>query len=275
MGKIGIILWASAISMAGLVGCGSSKSSSASGPAGAPDFAALKATLTTPTGTLQPGSEGTVAGGFSKQSTASTDGSPFGGSSASPKSLQGQLALESLHTLSGPSSCPGLDQGGTGTCACPGGGSLDYNVPVGGFGSLSGKNKSGPVDITLGLTANSCVDESGGSFNGKFFVNAKSTKADNSDLVLVESIHLAITGGKKPGQYDVDLLLDLSTSPQRIVFAVDVPDGKVLVSGSWDAATKTGTITITDKTGTTTCTAMNGMGSCKGVDGKLRDGLKF
>lgn len=271
--------------MTSVVACGSSGTSSSGGSGvAAPDFAALTVSLTTPTGTLQPGSEGTVAASFGKQLTASTDGSPFGGSDSDSDSAtstnsialgDGRLALRALHTLGGGPVCPGLTTGGTGTCACPSGGSLDYNVPAGGVDKLFTKQGTGPINTTLSLIANNCAEGGGESINGKVFINAKSTKVDNSDLVLIESVHMVVAGGAKPGQYDVDLLFDFSSTPQRIVFAVDVPDGKVLVSGSWDATTKNGSLTITDKTGKTTCTVAAGTGTCTGPNGQVRTGIKF
>ena len=55
-------------------------------------------------------------------------------------------------------------------------------------------------------------------------------------------------------------------------FSVGVNDGTVVVSSdaAWDAAAKTGTITVKDRNETWTCTFTNGSGSCSSDKGGSR-----
>ena len=52
-------------------------------------------------------------------------------------------------------------------------------------------------------------------------------------------------------------------------YSVQVADGNVVISGTWNSVTKTGSLTITDKTGTITCNGTDGKTvTCKGPNGE-------
>ncbi len=279
MGKIGTVFFASALALLTSVGCGSGSDApaggSGSGGGAAPNFDALQATLTTPTGTLTPGGEGAVISKYSAQNDASARGNLFGGgsSSSSGGKTTGQshaegIALDTVHALSG---CDSLKGGGTGTCSCESG-DIAYDIPANASEALGGKSDT-PVDVVMSIKANSCV-QSGKSLNGSLYIKIKRTDAKNQAIIY--SIHIAIKDGKNDGQYDVDLMYETKAGLFKIVYAVDVPDGKVLVSGNWDANTQMGMLTIQDKVGTTTCTSTGaGTGKCTGPDGKERTDVRL
>jgi hypothetical protein len=272
MRKDGALLFVGIV-LAALAGC-SSSSSSGSGSEGTgspPNFDALQQTLTTPTGTLQPGQESSVATEYGKQQGAMEE-NPFGSGSVSSNAYGARLYAQTLRIAAGGGdACSGaFDNGGKGSCACPGGGTVAFDIPAGGMDAAFSSNKQGPISVTVSLAASQCSDGEGRSFDGSAYMRMKSTKADNSDIVVVEALHLTVTGGTNPGRYDVDFLLDMASVPQRIVFAVDVPDGKVLVSGTYDRKTKTGELDITDKKGQTKCVVTNGSGTCTAPDGTTR-----
>jgi hypothetical protein len=274
MATIRTMFLAAAFSLATLVGCSSSTSSTSSGgsSAGAPNFDNLQTTLTTPTGTFAAGSEAKVVDGFGQKVASMTGGLSFlgGGSESSTKS-ESDLAFAALNILA-ETSCDALKAAsGTGTCACATSGTVAYEIPAGGLDGLDSKSDA-PVDGTLSLRPSACNDGKK-TVDGSLYIRVKKTNAKNG--LIIYSIRLSIVGGEKPGTYDVDVLFESKDGKSTIVFAVDVPDGKVLVSGSYDANTGNGSITIKDKQGEYTCTATNGVGKCNTPDGKTREGIKF
>jgi hypothetical protein len=267
MNKLGTTACAAVVSLAIMAGCGSSSDAGGGGAAaGAPDFNAIETKLTKPTGTFDTAQTGAVTDSFGTQMTAA-ENNPFGGSGSSTatKSFGGALALQTVHTNSLDASCPGLQSGGKGSCSCDSG-SLTYSLPPGGFGSDPSKTV-GPIDIAIDINASACAD-TGSVYDGGIHIKEKSLLADHTDLFLLYDIHLSVTGAK-PGKYDIDYLLKNGV----LTFAVDVKDGKVLISakGGWDKATKTGSFTITDKDGTWSCTAVNGKGSCTDKGGVVHN----
>ena len=268
MRTMGIILWATlgTATAFGSMGCSSSTSGGSGGGGAAPDFGTLETTLTKPTGTFDETQAGPVTDGFNTQLTASESNGLGGGSSSSSKSFMGgELALTSLEPQNVNASCPGLKSGGAGSCACPMGGTITYDLPPGGVEKVLGdKTNTAPIDQTISLKVAACGDEAS-VYDGSYYIKVKSAQADRKDLFILYAIHLAVTGAKM-GKYDVDYLL----KDGKVTFAIEVKDGKVLVSasGNWDKKTKTGTITVTDKNGTWTCMAVNGKGMCTDKDGK-------
>ncbi len=232
-----------------VVACGSSDSSSGSGSA--PDFNTLETELTVPTGTMAAGEEAAVGDGLgAKQEQAS--GNPFGGIGGS--SLKPQASCDTI----------GQDGTATGTCDCPGGGSVTYDLS----GLQSQQNaQDGNIDFTLSYSADSCVSD-GNTMNGSVYIKEKGNTKDYANLLIIYALHMTISGTKN-ATYDVDYLYKNG----KIVFKIDVKDGSVLVSGSgnWDKTTKTGEFTVTDKNETWTCKATNGVGTCTSDKGGTRD----
>lgn len=246
------------------IGCGSDEESGTGG-SGAPDFVALEGKLTQPTGTLAPGQESSVQDAFGAQTEAAS-GNPFGGGGASSGTSTTQSA-DALSTLAlGPlntsSSCSGFQQGGSGTCSCPNGGSITYDIPATTQGK-PGENPNGTIDQTVSIIANQCGTSADQTVHGSIYWKLK-----NPPPMQLFSVHVAITG-RSAGKYDVEYLYKDGV----ITFAVDVADGRVLVSakGGWNKATKTGTLTIKDKNETWTCSLTNGKGTCTSDKGASRN----
>lgn len=265
MKKFGLAVLVSVIA-AVQVGCAEDSGGSQGGGAagGPPDFAALENKLTQPTGTFSSGQEGSVADGFGSQSD-SAQNNPFGGGSSGTSSQQsaGEIALQTLQPLeSSNSTCPGLQQGGKGSCACPNGGTLDYDVPANVTGR-PGEDAQGSIDQTVSLVAHTCGTEADQMVDGSIYWKIKSPPP-----MQLFSVHLKLSG-RQTARYDVDYL----NKNGVVTFAVDVADGRVLVSakGSWDKKSKTGTLVITDKSDTWTCTLTNGKGTCTSAAGATRN----
>jgi hypothetical protein len=244
-----------------LVGCGSDGASSSGGAGAAPDFVALEGRLTQPSGTFAAGQEGAVQDAFGTQSTAA-QGNPFGGGSGGTTTTKSvSLSPQSLHILAGAGDCAGLTSGGgKGSCACSNGGSIDFDVPAGAAGQPA--QATGSIDQTISINAHACV-EGAQTVDGSIFYKVKSPPP-----MQLFSVHLNMTG-TKTARYDVDYLLKDGV----ITFAVDVADGRVLVSakGNWNQATKSGTLVVTDKNDTWTCTLTSGKGTCTSAKGATRN----
>lgn len=240
------------------MGCSSSDSGGGSGTGGAPDFGALEERLTKPSGTFDESQASPVLDGYGQQNESATSGNPFGGSSSSTQSAGLAIQAEG-------SACNNLGQGGQGSCSCPSGGTLTWDMPQG--SSMQSQNSSGAIDQTVSIVASACSDGKQ-TIDGSIYYKIKSVKQDRSDLFMLYAIHVKLSG-TRTGQYDVDYLYKNGV----ITFAVDVKDGKVLVSakGNWNKNTKTGTLTITDKNTTWTCEAVNGKGTCKNTAGETRN----
>lgn len=253
MTKIGIVALLGAFA----VGCGGGDESSSGGGAGSPpDFGAIEGRLTQPSGTFAPGQENAAMDGFGTQSAA-TEQNPLGGSSGSTAGKSaGELSIQTVSPLADPQ-CQQLQNGGKGTCACPGGGSIAYDVPA----NAGQTSSNGAIDQTISVQANNCVSGDQ-TVNGSIYMKIK-----NPPPMQLFSIHIAITG-RDAGKYDVDYMY----KDGMITFAVDVADGRVLVSakGSWDSKTKTGTLVIRDKSETWTCEMTNGKGQCTSSGGTVR-----
>lgn len=245
------------------VGCGDGGAGGTSGGGSAPDFNALQTKLTQPSGTFGAGQEGALQDGFAKQSEAAQS-NPFGGGSSSGSSSTrsfGELSIRTIHPLDTAGSCEGLEGGGKGSCACPNGGTLAYDIPAN-MNGKPGEDPSGSIDETVSIVASACGMDADQTLDGSVYWKIK-----NPPPMQLFSIHLKLTG-KQTASYDVDYL----NKDGVVTFAVDVADGTVLVSakGNWDKNTKTGTLVITDKNETWTCEMTNGKGSCTSDKGVTR-----
>jgi hypothetical protein len=179
-----------------LVACSSSSNSAVGGGAAAKD-----AFSASPTASL---TKDNGAAAFSKTKAQQEQGSqasaanPLGGAGASTSKAFGSLHLAALEPLGGATldDCPDVKADkDDGSCACPGGGSIDYSVP-----NLKAL-KAGPApdgEVSMTIVAKGCKEDSG-TMDGK--------------LVMVESkkpiIDKSKWGGAPPAQGGADLGVNL------------------------------------------------------------------
>lgn len=280
--KVGGIVLAGAIVGIGAIGC--SSSSASNDPfGGAPDFASIQQQFKSPTGTFA-GQESVALAGYSDQqsnSGAALSGFSLGagGGDTSAQAYMGyRLHSLGVHPESGASCNIGANGGGeTGSCNCPGGGTIQYDIS--GLKQYSEvAQKGGKVDATVRLSAQGCKSADGqDSIDGKIFENfrgtvpAAGTQQDpkTQDFAIIVDAHLtAVTKGKSI-KADITFEFAAINGVYSEWFLVKVSDGSVAVSGSWNSTTKTGQITVTDKNGTTTCTATDGKTAvCTGPGGE-------
>src|SRR5205823_2645911 len=141
-------------------------------------------------------------------------------------------------------------QDGTGSCACPDGGDLAWDLE-GLQSSKQSLQSGGPVDVTVRVLVSGCRVKTA-EVDGSEFVKMKSRGTPSAkDLLLLEDIHLSATNGSVHAQIDADFeFLD-----GKMWLSVSVNDGNVAVAtAAWDSSTKTGTITVRDRNATWTCT---------------------
>jgi hypothetical protein len=251
------------------VGC-SSTSSDPFGPE--PDFGKVESQFAAPSGTFAQGSEGMIISGLQQQKDSQAGGLGVGalpGGSGSGGTAGG-VTSKALHFLDtqggGTSFCAGLQSGAeSGTCACPGGGALAYDLS--GLRQLQGY-QGGPIDVTLKVRANACVAQNA-SIDGTEFIKLKSNGAPSaSDLMMLFDIHLSAHAGAVSARIDADF----EYLNGKFWFSLGVNDGNVVVaSATWDSSTKTGTIVVKDRSDTWTCDFVNGKGTCTSDHGGSRD----
>jgi len=254
-----------------VVGCSSSSSSDPYGPS--PDFNHVEAQFQQPTGTFAKGSEAKIFGQASAQQASTTSGfsvgaagssSTAGGTASGATSSQ---ALRFLDTAAGGADfCPALKSGAeSGTCACPSGGSLAYDLS--GVQQLRGY-QGGPIDVTLRLHASACSTQDGQVDGSEFIHFASSGTPSAKDFRMLFDIHLSLVSKARSETIDADFEYDNG----QFWFSVSVDDGNVAVgTQSWDAATKSGTIIARDRSETWTCTLVAGKGTCTSDKGGSRD----
>lgn len=277
MTKVAAIVWAGSVLGVLAAGCGSSSSDDPFGAS--PDFASIQQEFQHPSGTFTGKESQTFSSYADRKSNSSSALSGFSlGSGTSAAKAQDHLNLRlqsgGIHLDSGVA-CNFSGEGGS--CTCPGGGSIQYDLA--GFRQYANvQQKGGRIDATIRYKANACTNAAGESIDGTLFENYRGTvppagtaPSGPTDFAIIVDAHM--TSVTKTGTTHVDVDFELSTSNGQYteVFSVTVDDGNVTVSGSWDPTSKTGTITVTDKNGTTTCTASDGKtASCKGPDGASR-----
>ena len=247
-----------------------------------PDFTTEQAKFDHPTGTFRRGSELTIIGASQGQSTSSgfamgglaspstsTSGSGSGGTAAS--SMQSLRILDGNSTTTSTSTwCPAIKSGdGSGTCACPGGGSLAYDFS--GVAAIKNHTQTGPIDVTARVHASQCTVD-GNSIDGSEYVNLRTSTATPtaSDLFFLILIRLDVKLAIDPAVHHLDL--DALYDGGRMWLAVAVDDGYVVIATApgWDATTKTGTVYVRDREASWTCTLTNGSGSCTSDTGGTR-----
>jgi len=244
-----------------LLGCSSGGSGD---PYGAtPDFNVVQGRFDHPDGTLNSGNAGSVFGTMGTSSSAGAVNVFGGGSSSSSSSSSsatpGAATTQALHlltTTSSTPSCPALQQGQkSGSCACPSGGTFQYEID----GDTTASN--GNADVTMRVAASACASGNV-TIDGTEYANIKSSAG--SFAMLVEA-DLTVT---EPGK-TVTLNLDESITDGGLALAVKVADGYVVMTATSNG-TGGGTFTIRDRQGTWTCTSANGTGgSCTGPGGSV------
>jgi hypothetical protein len=278
MRKVGGIVLAGSIAGIAMMGC--SSSSASSDPfGGTPDFANIQEQFSKPTGSLK-GNETAAFNAYAQQQTnsgAALSGFSLGGGASADSYKSFRLQTLGIEPQSG-ASCNFAANGGgeTGSCDCPGGGTITYDLSgLRQYGEAI--QKGGKVDATVKFSANACKSADGSeSIDGKIFENFRGTvpaggKIDKtSDFAIVIDAHMtSVTASKGTVKADIDLMISTINGVYSTWYSVQVSDGNVVVSGSWNSATKTGSVTVTDKNGTTTCTATDGKTAvCKGPNGE-------
>jgi hypothetical protein len=257
------------------VGCSSSGSSD---PYGAtPDFTAIQSRFDTPTGTFAKGSENSVFGGYAQQmqnqSSSGIGSIGIGGVGASSSSGAGTIQAQALHVLGGGIAgrfCAALSLSlsagqASGSCSCPSGGAIQWELD-GLEQSKASVESGGPVDVVAKVRAAQCAVETE-AVDGTEFAEMKSAGAPSAnDLLMLLDVHLVATGTVAlKVDADFEYVNGLSWA------SVSVNDGNVVVgSGSYNAATRTGTLVVRDRSDNWTCTLVNGTGTCTGQIGGPR-----
>jgi hypothetical protein len=234
-----------------LAGCGSGSQPDPFGPE--PDYGAIKAQLDHPTGTFAPGTEKTVLSTYSSQQTSASTYS-FG--SATQTSGQANGTANSW--------CSAMAGGQTsGSCSCPNGGSLVYDIPTPAQSSQS-------IDVTEKARFQACIDQ-GVTLDGTEFVHVHESTASGaqqpSDFWMILDAHLTATTQGMTEQVVMDALFDTS----GMWISISVNDGSVAVGLTASGTAQGGaTYTVRDRNETWTCTVNNGAGSCTSSLGNTR-----
>jgi hypothetical protein len=260
---------------AGLLVVGCSSGGSTADPYGpTPDFTAIQSRFDSPTGTFAKGSESSVFDGFVQQTQNQSSSFGIGGVGTSTSS-GGTTTIKSqaLHILGGnttSSFCPSLASGlnagqDSGSCACPSGGSLLWEIDGLEQSKASAQN-GGPVNVIAKVRAMQCSVQNE-TVEGTEFAEIKSSGAPSaSDLLMLLDVHLVATGA-----VSLKLDADFEYNNGQFWFSVTVNDGNVVVgSESYNSTTKTGTIIVRDRNDTWTCTLANGTGTCTSQRGDSR-----
>jgi len=241
-----------------------------------PDFSAIHQEFTSPTGTFARGAELSIIGGASQQHTSVNGGfamptvdaattSGTGSSSGSTAGMQSLRILTSGSSNAG-SWCSDIASGKTsGSCGCPGGGTLVYD-----FSGLQTARSGGPIDVTLRLHASQCTVDGNRVDGGEYLKLRSSGTPSASDLFMLMVLRLEVKLASDPLTHKLDLDMEYDDGSWWI--AVRVDDGFVVVGTKtgWDGATKTGTIYVRDRNASWTCTLTNGTGTCTSNTGETR-----
>lgn len=278
MRKVGGLIVAGVVAGVFAAGCSSSSSSD---PYGAtPDFGTIQQQLKAPTGTFAGHETATFSAYAAQQNGASSlSGFALAGGADSTTSAQAfvdyRLRSLGVQPMSGPACNIVASGADTGSCNCPGGGSLQYDISgLKQYADLEAKG--GPIDATIKVAANACRSADGTeSVDGKVFENfrgtvpAPGTNQDpkTADFSLIFDAHLTATSPSASVRVDLDFALTTLNGVYSEYYLVHVDDGTVVVSGSWDTTTKTGSLTITDKNGSWTCTGDGKVATCTGTGG--------
>jgi hypothetical protein len=273
--KGGIVI---AASILGVLAVGCSSSSSSNDPFGsAPDFGSIQQQFKSPSGSFAGHEAKTFSGYGAQQDNGSVvSGFSFGGASTGASYGAWRLQSLGIRPQDDNTFCA-IGQGQSTSCACPGGGTLEWDVS--GLQQYSDAiQKGGTIDATVKIAASNCKSADGSeSVDGRAFENLKgtvpaagsATTAPTDFTIIMDAHFTAVTKEKGSVKVDIDFEVGFQNGQNTTMYSVQVDDGNVVVSGNWDSATKTGTITITDKSGTVTCVATDGKTAvCTGSGGK-------
>lgn len=231
------------------VACGSSDNDGNGGLGGAPDFTQVNARFDHPDGTLSNDNIGSVLS--SKQSASNAD-LGVGGTSGSASS-QSIRFLDNDVT----GSCAAFRNGQqSGSCACPNGGSFDYEIQAAG-GQGNGQS-------TMSFHLNACAMDKAVA-NGTEYIHAETTgsgAATQYSMLIVVDVSVTADGKTE------NVNLQERFSNGKFELAAKVDDGWVSVSYGYDQASGNSTITIKDKNGTWSCAGNSQSYTCSGSNGQ-------
>jgi len=244
-------------------GCGSS-SEGDDGFGSEPDLAGAHARFDHPDGTFSSGNAASILD-RGTEGSSSAEGLNFGaptgsGSSTTTKSV-GLHVLDATSGRSSPFNCNAFTSGQqTGSCTCPGGGSIDYALRTDGG---AGASRSAVMKIRMNAcaSADSLID-------GTEYLDIRTDTTDQQhpvfSLLLVVDAQVTHAGVSK----HIDLQSRYSNGAAEI--AVKVDDGWVVVSIKSSSNGESGSWTIRDKNGSWTCTVDSGHGSCTSDKGETK-----
>ena len=234
------------------VACGSNDNG---GSAGSLDVAAVNAHFDNPDGTVSDGNIGSVL-----SSRDSASGADLGVAGTSGSSSSSGTSKQSLRFLddSVTSSCTAFSSGQrAGSCACPNGGSFDYDIEA------AGDQQSGAG--TMHFNLNAC-DTGGSVANGSEYIHFE-TSGQGAETKSTILIVLDVTVAEKNGK---TIHIDAQERFSNGVFelAAKVDDGWVSTSYGYDKSTGNATVTVKDKNGTLSCSDEAGKYTCTGTGGR-------
>ena len=249
-------------------GCGSS-SGGGDGLGGGPDFAAVQARFDKPDGTFSSGNAAQVLQHGTDGSSSTADLNLAGGSTSSTgsstttKSMGLQLLdAASVRPSSSPfGACSALASGQrSGSCACPAGGSIDYDITGSG---QAGAGTNGVMSFRMNACASGDT-----TIDGTEYIDIHSDTSDQQHPLYSMLLAIDATVTNAGVSKHIDLQWRYSNGVTEI--AVKVDDGWVVVGISSSANGQSGTWSVRDKNGSWTCTLANGHGTCSGSNGETR-----
>lgn len=264
---------------AALTGCSSGSSSSDSFGA-EPDYASIQQRFTAPTGTVPADKMSALFARYSEQRASSSLAGMGGATSFVPGgATRSTTATTGVHSQalqlldvaqSGGSTsprCSALEHGDvTGSCACPDGGSFDYDFS----GVLSVQKTSGPIDASLKVRFDACHAHDV-AIDGREFVRIHADRGgsivDPKSLSMLMVADFTVSKGAENHTVDLAVLVDKG----EIVMALKVDDGWVTVRATTaSAAAGGGSFVVRDRNGSWTCTVVSGAGTCHNDAGETR-----
>lgn len=238
IGLVGVAI----VGFLGIVGCGSSEDASGGAKGASATTSAARARFTSgPTATLTK-ANGSRALSETKRQGASgagaLKGNPLGGSDGSSTK---SLATRSLHILGGDE--PPLTEAGAsssvgstcadiaadkdkGSCACPGGGKLAYDVPN--LKALKAQSASLPDEIDMALTYQACVME-GTKYDGSLGI-----LMSKKSVVKVDSKESSAASPAAGGMNMLIVANDLTIGGDKLDFAFAMEGGQFYYAPSVD-----------------------------------------
>ncbi len=238
-----------------------------------PDYATLDKHFTSPNGTFTNANAGSAFSkyGDARQSSQQVDvggatAAGGGGTSSTAQGLHSQaLRILDMGKSGAATTCSALAHGDTtGSCACPAGGSFQYDFS--GIRALQ-ESSTGPIDVALKVRLNACVSDAW-TLDGREFVRLHADRTGSTvDLNSLSMLLVADFTASKGAETHT---LDLAARYQKgdIEIAIQVDDGWITIAGSSNGTD--GTFTVRDRDGSWTCNVVGKAGSCTGSNGDTR-----